>query len=238
MAANDTTVPTSSKRTGVVIGAVVVVLALIGFGVWFVALRDDAPERASGPSCGSGPVEGGSADGAWSVTPEDGFFVGYRITERFGGETIDKTAVGRTDKVSGTMTIDGPQVTKVEINADVTQLKSDSGRRDAYLRDRALETNDHPEATFVATEPVALGATPSQGRQLDTTVKGNLTLRGQTNAVELPVQACWTGDRIEITGSTPIALADYGITAPDISGLVKVADNGELELKLAFRRGV
>lgn len=239
MSDNDPSTPTTpTRRTGLIIVAVLAVVALVGVGLWFVVLRDTAPERASGPSCGSGPIEGGSADGVWSVVPEDGFFVGYRMTERFGGDTIDKTAVGRTDKVSGTMTIDGAEVTKVDISADVTQLKSDSSRRDAYLRDRALETNDHPEATFVATEPVNLGGTPSQGRQVDTTVKGDLTLRGQTRSVELPVSACWTGDRIEITGTAPIVLADYGIDAPDISGLVKVAGNGELELKLAMRRGV
>ena len=52
-------------------------------------------------------------------------FVGYRVQELFGGETLKATAVGRTPAVEGTMTVSGTWVTPVEITADMTQLKSD-----------------------------------------------------------------------------------------------------------------
>ena len=92
-----------------VLAALVVVLAA-GGALWWFFLRDDAPEEAtleqSDCAISGGPA---TADGSWEVRPgtvEEGF-VGYRIEELFGGETIKKTAVGRTPDVTGSMTVDG-----------------------------------------------------------------------------------------------------------------------------------
>lgn len=226
-----------SSKVGLVVVAVVVALALLGVGAWWFLVRDTAPSKVAGPSCGGATTAATSADGVWSVADGADSYVGYRIQERFGGDTVDKTAVGRTSTVSGSITIAGSSATKVDITADLTQLKSDSSRRDAFIRDRALETNTYPEARFVSRSPVDFGGAPAQGVQVQATAKGDLTLHGQTRSVELPVAACWTGERIEVTGSAPITLADYGISPPDIGGLVKVADKGELELKLVLQPG-
>ena len=67
-------------------------------------------------------------DGTWTVVTGDNVFVGYRIQELFGGDSIKKTATGRTPAVSGTMTVQGNQITNVEITADMQKLKSDESR--------------------------------------------------------------------------------------------------------------
>ena len=86
------------------------------------------------------------------------------MQEQFAGESIEKTAVGRTIGVNGTMTIAGGQVTAVTIEADLTRLKSDQGRRDDYIRTRGLETNTYGTATFVLAEPIALPADLAAGQ--------------------------------------------------------------------------
>ena len=115
------------------------------------------------------------------------------MQEQFAGESIEKTAVGRTIGVSGTMTIAGGQVTAVTIEADLTRLKSDQGRRDDYIRTRGLETNTYGTATFTLTEPIALPGDLPAGQQFDVTAVGDLTLHGVTKRVELPLQAQWDG---------------------------------------------
>ncbi len=90
--------------------AVVLVIVLGGAGFYWFFLRDDAPPKASLQT--NSTVEGASgdpasADGTWKVAPADNVFVGYRVQEVFAGETIKKTAAGRTPAVEGTLTVSG-----------------------------------------------------------------------------------------------------------------------------------
>ncbi len=216
----------------------VVVLGGLGF-YWFV-LRGDAPDRASLPDRTSVTTVApgtavGSPDGEWRLSPGEGIFVGYRVQEQFAGDTIEKTAVGRTDGVEGTMTIAGGQVTAVTIEADLTRLRSDQDRRDEYIQTSGLETKDFPTATFTLTEPVALPTDLPAGTQFELTAVGDLTLHGVTTRVELPLQAQWDGAVIDVAGGVTIVMSDFGIDPPSNS-LTSVADSGELELQVTFTR--
>src|SRR5688500_12734597 len=131
-----------SGRTRLVVLAVVVVLALGGAGVWWFVLRDDAPPPPElGAAC-EDAAEGLPAPGSWTLEggdPESGY-VGYRVDELFGGDTIKKAAVGRTPAISGSLTLDGTSVTAVDVVADLSELASDQGRRDQYIAANGLET--------------------------------------------------------------------------------------------------
>ncbi len=97
-----------SKVSKIVIAIVAVVL-VAGAGLWYAVLRDTSEPTASldaidvsasgstGGTSGSGSSEAdaSSADGTWTVVTGEDVFVGYRIDELFGGETISKTATGR-----------------------------------------------------------------------------------------------------------------------------------------------
>ena len=220
--------------------AVVGVVVVGGFGFYWFFLHGDAPKRASLPVRPSAatvvpgtPV--GSPDGNWKLSPGEGIFVGYRVQEQFAGESIEKTAVGRTLGVTGTMTIAGGQVTAVAIEADLTLLKSDQSRRDDYIRTRGLETNTFGTATFVLAEPIALPADLPAGQSFDLNAVGDLTIHGVTKRVELPLKAQWDGKVIDIAGGVTIVMADYGMDPPSNS-IVSVAGEGELELQVSFNR--
>ena len=135
-------------------------------GLWYVFFRSSGPApvalSSASPGTGSGatlaPVTSSAPgatlaegiEGTWAVDASMGSFVGYRVQEELAG-IGGNTAVGQTTVVSGGLTISGTTVTRVDISADLTALKSDDDRRDGPLQRRGLETATFPSATFALT---------------------------------------------------------------------------------------
>lgn len=226
-------------RTFLKIGipVVIVLLALGGFGLWWFVLRDDAPPAASlvpRPTASTAP--GATADGTWTVQPGADVFAGYRILELLAGETIKKTAAGRSPAVTGSLTLSGSTVNAAKVDVDVTQLKSDASQRDNRIRTDGLETDTFRTASFELTAPIDLGAAPAAGAEISVQAPGNLTLHGVTRPATFTLNARWNGDTIDIAGSTPVVLSDYQISPPSVGGFVSVDDHGTVELQLTFVR--
>ena len=99
--------------------------------------------------------------GTFDYEDSTGTFVGFRVEEELTG-IGSTTAVGRTPTVSGTITIDGTTLTAATIEADMTAITTNDGRRDDKVQD-ALETSTYPTATFVLTEPIELGDAVTSG---------------------------------------------------------------------------
>lgn len=223
------------KSVKIALAAVVVVILLGGAGFYWFFLRDDAPERASlqTSSQAAEASDRSSADGTWKVEAGTDVFVGYRVSELFGGETIKVTAVGRTPGVEGTLTVSGSEVTAAEITADMTRLKSDKAPRDGQIKTRGIQTDDFPTATFTLTQPITLPGNPEKGKEVDVTATGELTLHGVTKTVEIPLKAVWNGGTITVAGGAKVAFSDFDIEPPT-NAIVSVDDNGEFELQLTF----
>lgn len=238
------------------IGVPLIVAAFFGALLFYVnVIRDDAPaelgpddlaaavtaetvetiETVGSTSAGSTPPSApGTApdpvhDGTWSVTDESEF--GYRVEEVLFG--VNATAAGRSNQVDGEMTISGSTVESASFTVDVASITSDDRRRDGQFVGNIMETARFPEATFVLTQPVELGAVPSVGEQITATAVGDLTLHGVTRSVTFEVTAEAGEDRIGVLGSIPIEFADYGIANPSRSGIT-TEDHGLLEFVLVF----
>ena len=80
---------------------------------------------------------------------------------------------------------------------------------------------------------MTLPAAAAKGDAVKATVSGELELHGETKAVEVPVEACWTGATIRVTGSAPVVLADYGIDQVE-TPIVEIDDHGSFEFELTF----
>ena len=225
------------KSVKVALVAVVVIILIGGAGFYWFFLRDDAPKRASLQTSGqanqSSSDDPASADGTWKVQQADGVFVGYRVQELFGGDTIKVTAVGRTPGVDGTLTVAGTEITAADITADMTLLKSDKAPRDGQIKTRGIETNNFPKAEFKLTQPITLPGSPEKGKEVDVTATGELTLHGVTKTVEIPLKAVWNGGTITVAGGAKLAFSDFDIEPPT-NAIVSVDDNGEFELQLTF----
>lgn len=218
----------------VVVGVVVVVVALGAAGLWWFAVRSDAPPAVQAEACAEGaPASSSDApSGTWTVVSGDPTFVGYRIDEVFGGgSAFDQTAAGRTGEVTGELVLADDRVAEAMITADVSTLTSDKVRRDDFIRQKALESDTFPEATFALTEPIAVDVAAGC---VNASAAGELTLHGQTRPVVLPVTATWDGTSLTVEGSTEIVLADFGIATPNVAGMVSVRDRGTMELSVVF----
>jgi polyisoprenoid-binding protein YceI len=200
------------------------------------ASADPAGESASAdPGTGSGSVTAASAVGTWTIG--SGSLAGYRVREQLANLAAESDAVGRTDAVTGSVTLtaagDSVQVTAADISVDTTSIASDESRRDNRLRNEGLQTNEYPTATFTLTSPVDVPAEIFAGTIVDVTLHGDLTLHGSTKTVDIPAKAQMQGGQVQVQGAITFPLADYGIEAPNIGGfIVSIADEGTLEFLL------
>ena len=240
----------------VVLGIVVVAVA----GWWFV-LRSDAPPA---PDLATAAETAAAAQatttvaptttvvptttvapgpsGIWTVDPTIGSFndftsnyVGYRVNEVLGNGIGATTAVGRTPLVTGTIELSDDTLVTAEIVADLRGLRSDKSFRDGKVQ-TALNTNEHPRATFTLDGPVALGDIHGDGASAELTAAGTLTVNGLTTQMEVAVSAIRVGDVVTVVGSFPIAFIDHGIEAPSASIVVSVEDHGTVEFQLFLTR--
>jgi polyisoprenoid-binding protein YceI len=252
------------SRTGPILAvAAIAVLAVAGFGLWYLFFRPAGPAPvslgsappagapstvAAGPSGPTSPAAGttGAAaglDGTWKVDPSvgsfadfTGSFVGYRVKETLANIGATE-AVGRTPDVTGSVTVQGTSITAAQLTADLTTLRSDEQMRDGQLRRQALETQQFPTATFTLTAPVELGSVPAEGATVAATATGDLTLHGVTRSVKVPLQARLQGGVVTIAGSLPITFADFGMAKPQSMVVLSVEDHGVMELQLQLTKG-
>lgn len=113
--------------------------------------------------------------------------------------------------------------------------KTTTGRTEDVGGELTLGADGASTATFTLDEPIGLGAKPRVDEPVSVEANGTLELHGVTKDVTVKIDAQLTAeDAMEVVGSTPIALADYDIEVPDISGIVTAAPEGTLEFKLAL----
>ncbi|HSW41830.1 MAG TPA: YceI family protein [Patescibacteria group bacterium] len=248
-----------NRRIAIVVIAFVAVVAAGGIAVYGTFLAGDnvpelgldapspsapaaSPVSAASPTAAtpeSGPSAAtGDLAGPWAVVSG---VAGYRVRETFLQQNAESDAVGRTEDVTGSLTVDGEagtlRLASAQITVDMTTLRSDEDRRDAQLRGRGIQSDTFPTSTFDLATPVALPADLTSG---DVTLElpGKLTLHGVARDVTITAQARLEADgTVVVVGSLPIRFADYAIEPPSIAGIIAVQDNGSLEFRVVFAKG-
>jgi len=195
---------------------------------------DDAGTATAQPAS----TAAGDLAGTWTIGEG---VAGYRVRETFLQQSADTDAVGRTEGVTGSITVEGTpgalSLVAGQIDVDMTTLKSDKDRRDGQLTGRGIQSDAFPTSTFVLAGPTAL---PADFGSVDVavTIPGTLTLHGVTRDVEIAAQARVEADgTVVVAGSLPVLFSDYGIEAPNVAGLIAVRDNGSVEFRVVLAKG-
>jgi polyisoprenoid-binding protein YceI len=208
----------------------------VGLVVAFVAayalfFTPDSPPALTLSSTGTSATT--APAGVWSVG--SGSVAGYRVREKLLRLPAPNDAVGRTDAVTGTFRLvpagDAVVVPSgMRIDVDLASLKSDEDRRDDHMHTMAIETDRFPTATFVSTSDLVVHPDDASARML---VRGDLTLHGVTRTVDIPVQAQYDGNRIEVVGSLSFPWAMFDMVQPNLSYVTVEADP-TMEFQLFF----
>lgn len=241
------------SRLVILVAAVAIAICIGGFVVYDQVLRGDSAaalalptipagtdtSAAAGTSAAPAASFDGIVAGTWNVA--SGSVAGYRVREQLASLPAESDAVGRTSDVTGSITVQTSgsttTVTAAALSVDTTTITSDKSMRDNRLRNEGLQTDTYPTATFKLTKPVEVPAAALTGTASPVTLTGELTLHGVTKTVDIPAQAQLANGTIQVAGSLGFALADYGMTAPNIGGfIVSIADTGTLEFLVDFTK--
>ena len=190
-------------------------------------LELSTPTAAPTPEIPTGVVD---IEGRWLVL--EGSEAGYRLNEVLSGQ--DVTVVGRTERVTGEVTITDGALAAATVTVDAGTIATDEAARDAFFR-RALNTSEFPDATFVLAEPVDVSALGQSDQPLAVTAVGTLSLHGVAQQVSVEIEAQRTATGVEAVARIPVTLADFGLEAPDL-GWVVVEPTGTVEVRLLLGR--
>lgn len=144
-------------------------------------------------------------------------------------------AVGTTKAVRGEVRLQDGRVSG-EFVVDLRELKSDQARRDNYLRQRTLETDRYPFATFRPKEVRGLpNPLPGQGK-VPIQVVGDLTIKGVTAEVVWEGEAEFQDDEVRVFLRTEFPFEKFRLTQPRVSVVLSVENRIRLEVELLLRR--
>ncbi len=173
-----------------------------------------------------------TADGDWILTGDS--VAGYRVFKEFVGLS-DFEAVGRTSSITGELSIEDNGVTDAEFRVNIASITSDDPRRDAQFRGPILQAEIFPFATFTLTSRIELDDAALAGESVTVDATGELTLKGVTNEVEIPLTARLVGDEVQVSGSIDVIFDDFDIDPPFTPTIV-VDDIGVIEFSLFFEQ--
>ena len=236
---------TTKRRRRLIVGAIgaavlIVLAALLGPYIYIHFIEGPAPAKLELPkssattSTSQGTAANSSSlDGTWNVGT--GSQAGYRVQEVLVGQ--NSTAVGRTSKIWGSMTISGSTVTKGSFTVDMASVVSDQSQRNARFDGPIMDVSQYPTATLTLSAPIDLGTIPADGTVEHYNATGDLDMHGVTKSVSFPVTAERVGSGIDVLADIPITFSDWNIANPSVGGFVTTASTGTLEVLLQLTQG-
>jgi polyisoprenoid-binding protein YceI len=157
------------------------------------------------------------------------------VTFQVSHLTISKVR-GRFKEFEGNIQVEPgkPEVSSVEFKIKVASVDTADPKRDEHLRSADFfDAANHPEIVFKSSKIVAKGNDTYD-------VTGNLTIRGNTKTITLPVKVAgpiqdpWGNTKIGFETATTINRKDFGVSwskAMDNGGLV-VSDDVAITIAL------
>jgi polyisoprenoid-binding protein YceI len=156
--------------------------------------------------------------------------VRYRAQEELANIGAQE-AVGETNAFIGQILFDasGMPMECSRFDADLRTLKSDESRRDNFLYDNTLETEQYPLATFILTSVEGLQGPLVEGEETTLTLIGDLTIHGVTKAVSWDATVTLDGDTLSGSASTTFNMADFNIEPPIVGQVISIDETITLE---------
>ena len=227
----------------VAVAALAVLAGAGAYAYFFSGLRTSPTALGlSSPSPTSSATASTTAGGAGTWQVASGSLVGYRVTEKFAGQSSTHEAVARTGDVTGQITISQSgstyRMTGAKITVQLANLASvdtvagfNVRNRDGIVQ-RSLDVSSFPTAVFEA-DPADLPAGVATGQAVTVSVPGKLTIHGVTRSVTATGQLRVSGTTAQLAGSIATNMTDFGISPPALPiTVVQPAVTIEFQLNL------
>ena len=142
-------------------------------------------------------------------------------------------ATGETAEVVGRISFDDDGAVISDESGIVMQaatLRTDSDRRDRFVRERTLQTGEFPAISF---RPTSVEGMPwpleEASGEVEFTISGELTIRDQTRPVTWDVVAEF-GDEIKGLASLETSFEEFAMEKPSVAIVISVDDIIRLEI--------
>ena len=163
----------------------------------------------------------------------------YRVQEQLAGFDLPNDAVGSTRAISGVVVIglDGtidPSESRIEV--DLSTLTSDQSRRDNFLRNNTLRTNQFPLTVFVPENISGFPDELPESGEVAFTLVGNLTIMDVTRSVEWEVIGNLQDDIFRGQAFTSFTFDYFEIDQPRVASVLSIEDTIRLEVDFTLQR--
>jgi polyisoprenoid-binding protein YceI len=216
-----------------------VAVALSG-SLWNAAAAQDEATPTATPGVLTTPTANLDCSTATAPTADyaidsENSAVRYRAQEELAGKGANE-AVGETNAFIGNIYFDesGLPLACSRFDADLRTLKSDESRRDNFLYNNTLQTEQYPLATFILTSVEGLDQ-PLGKDETTFTLVGDLTIHGVTKAVSWEATAKLEYDILTGTAFTTFNMADFDIQPPKVGPVISLDENVKLEVDITAK---
>jgi polyisoprenoid-binding protein YceI len=214
-----------------ILASVVALVLLVVLAVGLFIKLQPSPAPLTLPHGATRPPAG-RVSGIWNAAA--GSVAGFRVRESALG--FSNAVVGRTDRVTGGITVSGGRVTAATFRIDLAAITVNGKAQPQFTR--SLDTASHPVATFTLTRPVTLSPAFASGATVTVSGVGNLTLRGVSHLVTFTLAGRRDGTALEAAGTIPVTFSAWGIKEPaGFSFLGSLANHGVAEFLIVLRHG-
>ncbi|MFD4991575.1 YceI family protein [Cellulosimicrobium cellulans] len=193
-----------------------------------LGLQSPGEETASAAPAEPGPFD---VDGEWVVGP--GSEAGFRA-DVLDVPADEAVLLGVTPDVTGTFRVRSGSLETATVTVETTTLRTGSSVADRQLQ-QALETDLYPTTLFSLTSPLDVSELGTTTTPVRLEASGALTIRDETQAVTVALEAQRSGDGVLATGAIGVRFSDYGIAVPPAAP-VQVRDEGTVEVRLELVR--
>ncbi len=158
----------------------------------------------------------------------------YRVREQLASLSLPSDAIGKTSDITGAIVgkPDGtiiPSESKFVVN--VQSLQSDRSQRDGFLRRNTLQSDQYPNAVFVAKSTSGLATTLPPANPTTFKLTGDLTIRDVTKEVTWDVTCQPQGsDQGMCHATTTFTFEYFNLNQPRVPVVLSVEDHITLEL--------
>jgi polyisoprenoid-binding protein YceI len=143
-----------------------------------------------------------------------------------------------TDQINGDMVLatdgkSGKQIQSLVVKVPVKSIKSGKGLMDSKTYD-AFESDKNPLITFQMTE---ISSVKLIGKDVETTVAGNLTMAGNTKKITIKSTGKVLADgSFQFKGSVPLKLSEFKMKSPTaMMGMLKTGDAVTINFDVTFK---